>query len=128
MAEPTTTAATTTAWALAAGTLGAFFASIGVTWPLVFWGLVGGLFGLSFAPPAGRLRSMAMFPGSALLAAKAGAVCSAQWFAASADVAGALAAVGGIIAHPLIAASVRALPGVLSKYTGGAKPTEEIKQ
>lgn len=125
MAEPTTTT-TAAGWALAAGTLGAFFASIGVSWPLVFWGLVGGLFGLSFAPPAGRLRSMAMFPGSALLAAKGGAVVGAQYFAGNPDMAGALAAVGGIIAHPLIAASVKALPAAVGRITG--KTAEETPQ
>lgn len=116
MPEPTTTT-TGALWALAAGTVGAFLASIGVSWPLVFWGLVGGLFGVSFAPPAGRLRSMAMFPASALLAAMAGKLAAAHWFTASPDVASGLAALSGIMLHPTIAAGVKLVPAWVGRLT-----------
>jgi 4-amino-4-deoxy-L-arabinose transferase-like glycosyltransferase len=118
MAEPTTTTASV-GWAVAAGTLGAFFAAIGVSWVAVFWALMGGLIGVSFAPQTGRLRAMLMFPTSALLAAKAGTLGAVQFFAASSDWSGGLAAVSGIVLHPVISATVQAIPAIISARLGG---------
>ena len=116
MTEPTT--ATAAGWAVAAGALGAFFTAIGVSWAAVFWGLCGGLLGLSFAPTAGRLRSILMFPASALLAAKAGALVALHW-GWSGDAGGGLAAGFAIILHPTIAAVVKALPAFVNRRMGG---------
>lgn len=117
MTEPTTPT-TAAAWAVATGALGAFFASIGVTWATVFWALCGTLLAAPMAATVGRLRAMAMFPASVLLAAKAGGLASLTYFAASADIAGGLAAVAGIILHPTISAVVKALPGAISRRLG----------
>ncbi len=122
MAEPTSTT-TGVAWALAAGTLGAFFAGIGVSAETVFWGLCGGLFGMSFAPPAGRVRSILMFPGAALAAAKIGVLASVFWFDGKPGMAGGLALLCGIILHPAITAIVQALPSIISARLGGSQQT-----
>lgn len=120
MAEPSAT--TAVGWAVAAGTMGAFFAFIGVSGEAVFWGLCGGLFGMSFAPPAGRVRSILMFPGAALASAKAGVLLSALWFDGRAGMAGGLALLCGIILHPAITALVQALPAIVSARLGSPTP------
>lgn len=122
MTEPTTTG--TALIAVAAGTVAAFLTAIGVTWTAVFWGLCGGLLGVSFAPPAGRLRSMLMFPASGLLAAKAGGITSLALYGGSHDAAGAIAAVAGIILHPVIAAAIRSIPGFFSSRLGLPQPKD----
>ena len=119
MAEPTSTT-TGVLWALAAGTLGAFFAAIGVSAEAVFWGLCGGLFGMSFAPPAGRVRSIAMFPAAALAAAKIGVLGAGYWFDGGKGMAGGLALFAGIVLHPAITAIVQAIPNIISARLGGA--------
>lgn len=116
MAEPTS-ATWGVGWAVAAGTLGAFFAAIGVSWVAVFWAVCGGLLGVSFAPVAGRLRSILMFPAGVLLAAKAGTLGAVQ-FTLGGDWAGGLAAGAGIILHPAINAVVQALPAIVSARLG----------
>lgn len=126
MAEPTTTT-TSVAWALAAGTLGAFFAAIGISGAVAFWGLLGSLFGVSFAPSAGRFRSMAMFPASALVAAKFGTMASAQWFGGSGDYAGGLAVISGIMLHPAISAGVKLLPELGARMIGRTPQNQEPK-
>lgn len=70
MAEPTST--TATAWAVAAGAIGAFFAAIGVGWADVFWAVLGTMLGGPVANSLGRWRAMVAFPASAMLAAKFG--------------------------------------------------------
>ncbi len=120
MAEPSAT--TAVGWAVAAGTMGAFFAFIGVSGEAVFWGLCGGLFGMSFAPPAGRLRSIAMFPAAALVAAKVGVLAAAHWFEGDRNMAGGLALLCGIILHPAITALVQALPAIVNARLGTTPP------
>lgn len=100
MAEPTSTSVGVLA-VIAAGTLSAFFSSLGVTWAIVFFALCGGLFGVSFAPKVGRVRAMAMFPASVLLSAKAGAVIAAS-FSLGENQAGGIAALVAILFYPLL--------------------------
>jgi hypothetical protein len=116
MAEPTTTT-TAVGWAVAAGSMSAFFAAIGVPWSFVFWGFLGGLFGLSWAPQVGRVRSILMFPASAFLAGKIGLLAAAQSFSGSPDWAQGIAAIAGIIFHPAIGLFVSSLP-TLAKRLG----------
>jgi hypothetical protein len=125
MTEPTTT--TGVLWAVAAGTLATFFASIGVTWAVVFWALCGTLFASPVAAGIGRLRAIAMFPASVLLAAKAGGLISLHYFSGSADMAGGMAAVSGIILHPTISALVKGWPGFISRRLGLAGTDQPTK-
>jgi len=117
MAEPTTTT-TGIVWALAAGTLGAFFASIGVTWAAVFWALCGVILAGPLAGAVGRWRAMAMFPASVMLAAKVGGLARIHYFAANPDMAGGLAAASGVVLHPTISVPVRRRPGLIARKLG----------
>lgn len=118
MAEPASTTAAV-GWAAATGLLAAFLAAIGVTWPAVFWAVVGGVIGATFAPQVGRLRSMLMFPAAALLAAKGGTLAALHWFAGDGGYIGGLAGLGGIVFHPAITALVARIPDVIKQRTGG---------
>jgi len=121
MAEPTTTS-TAAAWAVAAGLVSAFLASIGVSWPTLFFATLGSLVGSGFAPTAGRLRAVAMFPASSMLSAKAGIVAAAYVGSIGAMTGEALAqaAAGaiGVLFHPLVLALARALPAAASARIG----------
>lgn len=121
MAEPTATT-TGALWAVAAGTMGAFFAAVGVPWQAVFFALLGALFGAPAAGNVGRLRAVAAFPASAMIAAKCGTLSAAQWFAGSVDWAGGLAIVWGIGLHPAIAIGLKLLPAYGARVAGVAAP------
>lgn len=122
MAEPTST--TATAWAVAAGAIGAFFAAIGVGWPDVFWGVLGTLVGGPVANSLGRWRAMAAFPASALVSAKVG--LGAATYLGMASASGVLAVLIGIFFHPLVAAGVTLLPSLgsalMQRVTGASPP------
>lgn len=121
MAEPTLPASAW--WPWVTGLVAAFLAAIGVSWAGLFWAMAGAFFGAGFAPPAGRLRAIAGFPLSVLLAAKAGVVWAA-WQGplgnlSPAETAQAAAAVSGLIFHPAVAALVKAVPA-FAERKGGA--------
>ena len=113
MAEPTTTG-TAVAWAAAAGLFGAFFAAVGVSAGAVLLAMLGSFIGAGFAPPVGRVRAIAMFPASTVIAAKAGiasaAVLGAVGGLTGEPLAQALAGACGVFLHPLIAAVARLIP------------------
>jgi len=109
MVEPTSTT-TATAWAVAAGAIGAFLAAIGVGWADVFWGVLGTLLGGPVANSIGRWRAMAAFPASAMLSAKFGAFAAGYMGVSSAS--GGFAALIGIFFQPLFAAGVQFLPTI----------------
>lgn len=115
MAEPVSPTASAIAAGLSSGLVGAMLIPLGITWPLVAWGALGCIVGLSWAPAVGRLRAGALFAAAAMLSAKGGAVASALWWAASVDVAQGLAAVFGVVFHPLLTAVVGALPAIVAK-------------
>lgn len=124
MAEPTSTTAAA-GWAVAAGALGAFFAAIGVTWDVVFWGVLGGIFGQPHGPAIGRYRAILMFPASTLLSAKAGMMASAMHFGGSEGWAQLLAAGFGIAFYPLVSALVSGVPAIIrSRIGGGSSATD----
>jgi len=121
MAEPTTTT-TAAGWAITAGLMAAFLSAIGVTWAVIFWAAFGAFVGAGFAPPAGRVRAMLMFPASTMLAAKAGIV-GAAWAGPvgnlpAHDLAQALAGLAGIGFHPLTAALVNTIPAWARQRAG----------
>lgn len=111
MAEPTSTSAGVLA-IFAAGTLSAFFSGLGITWAIVFFAMCGGLFGVSFAPKVGRIRSIAMFPASVLLSAKAGAIIATQ-FGLGDNTAGGIAAVVAILFYPMLTVLSGEAPEIL---------------
>ena len=123
MVEPTTTS--TAAWAVAVAATGAFLTSIGVSWPVVFWATLGGMFGMTWAPAMGRARSILIFPSSSLLSAKAGILVSLTWFAGAESTAGAVAAVVAIVFHPAMTLMVASLPALANKWLGLNLPTDK---
>ena len=113
MAEPTS-ASSAAAVAIASGTTGAILVALGITWPLLLWGCVGCIVGLSYAPTTGRVRAFALFGAASLLSAKGGAV-GAIWAQYGQEAAQGIAAALGIVFHPLLAAIVAKLPEAVSR-------------
>lgn len=119
MTEPTTTGI---GWALVAGLIASFLAAIGVTWAHVFWAAAGAFVGAGWAPPAGRVRAILMFPVATLLAAKAG-VIGAAWLGPigtlpAAELAQAVGGLLGIVFHPLTAVLVQIAPALARNRLG----------
>ncbi len=100
------------AGSISSGIVGAL-AVLGVPWDLLVWGVVGSIFGLSWAPEAGRLRAIFLFACSALSSAKFGVALSAWLFKSNPDIAGAIACGLGIVMHPLLAAIVESIPAYI---------------
>ena len=113
MAEPSSTSAA--ALGLSSGMVGAILLSLGISWPLLLWGVVGCVVGLSWAPAVGRIRAGALFFAAAMLSAKGGALMAAHMFSGSHETAQGLAAAMGIVFHPALTATVNALPAIIAK-------------
>lgn len=118
MSEPTTLGTT---GAAAAGAL--FVALIGIEPQALVWSLVGAVFGLSFAPPSGRMRAALVFLAVALASALLG-TWAADYLHAGSRIARNAWSLGIASAfHPLLAAFVQAVPAALQALirarTGG---------
>lgn len=107
MAEPSSSGVV--AGSISSGIVGAL-AALGVPWPLLAWGIIGSIVGLSWAPESGRMRAFFLFTCASLCAAKFGLALSAWAFNSHADIAGALACGLGIVMHPLLSAVVESIP------------------
>lgn len=114
MAEPVSPAASAIAAGLSSGLVGALLIPLGLTWPLVLWGGLGCVVGLSWAPAVGRVRAAAMFGAASLLSAKGGAVASSLMWSASVDAAQGAAALLGVVFHPLLTNLVGKLPDLIN--------------
>lgn len=108
MTEPTTAGAVL--GALGAGGVAGLFAALGLAPAPLFWALVGCTLGLSFAAPAGRLRTAAVYLCAVLACAQLAHVLAARHFDGEAMVANGAALVLGIVFHPLMLAAVNAVP------------------
>ena len=109
MAEPTTTAA----GAAAAGVTALFMALLGIEPQALVWGLVGAVFGLSFAPQSGRVRAALVFIAVAFAAALLGTWAAEFWHAGSRIARNGWAMALAAAFHPLLAAFVQAVPAAL---------------
>ena len=109
MAEPSSTSAA--ALGLSSGMVGAILLSLGISWPLLLWGVVGCVVGLSWAPAVGRIRAGALFLSAAMASAKGGAVVSFYYFNGSHDMAQGLAVGIGIVFHPGLTFIIKEAPG-----------------
>lgn len=121
MPDPTTTS-TAAAWAVSAGLIGAFFAAVGVSWDHVFWAAAGAYFGAGVAPAAGRIRAIAMFPVSTMLAAKIG-VIGAAWLSpvgaiAANELAQGIGGLAGLLFHPLATTLIKIAPELARRRFG----------
>ena len=112
MAEPTSSGGVI---ALASGVAGAILVALGISLPVLVWGMVGCIVGVSWAPKTGRTRALALFSASALLSAKGGAVAAVLWYSGATGTAGGIAAVLGIFFHPLLSAAVVLVPQIIAK-------------
>ena len=121
MAEPVSPAASAVAAGVSSGLLGALFVPLGLTWPLVLWASLGCVVGLSWAPKVGRLRAASLFGAAALLSALFGKIGAAH-FGGGIDLAQGLAAVLGIVFHPLLTAVVDKLPGAVASVIPRGSP------
>lgn len=119
MAEPTSTAGV--AFTLAAGVASAILVSLGITWPLVCWAMIGCIVGVSFAPKTGRLRAFLLFIASCLLSAKGGAALQELWYPTHANAGTAIAAALGVFFHPLLTAIVARLPALVAQKVPDAR-------
>lgn len=109
MAEPTVTAS----GAVAAGLGGLFFAAVGLEPQAIVWGLVGAVFGLSFAPKAGRAKAAIVFVAVAFAAALLGTWASEYWHHGGRMARNGWSMVLAAIFHPMLAALVQAVPAAL---------------
>lgn len=75
---------------------------LGLTWPLVLWGSMGCIVGLSWAPAVGRVRAGALFAAASMLSAKGGAIAAYWWWSSSVDAAQGTAALLGVVFHPAV--------------------------
>ncbi len=109
MAEPTVTAG----GAVAAGVTALFVAMVGIEPQALVWGLVGAVFGLSFAPQSGRVRAALVFIAVAFAAALLGTWAAEFWHADSRVARNGWSMALGAAFHPLLAAFVQAVPAAL---------------
>lgn len=96
--------------ALGAGGAAGLFAVFGVQPQPLFWALVGSTLGLSFAAPASRLRTLAVYLCAALSCAQLGHLAADVYFDKSPLVANSTALLLAIAFHPLMLAAVNAVP------------------
>lgn len=118
MAEPTSSAIV---GGVTSGAVGAVLIALGISWPLVIWGVCGAIFGLSRAPETGRARAIILFLCTALMSAKFGMVIALYAFSGSVDVAGGLSVLMGVVMHPMLAAVVEFIPSFLDRFVKGAE-------
>ena len=104
----------TIAGSLASGLMGALVA-LGIPWPMLAWGVIGSIIGLSWAPESGRIRSLMLFLCSGLCAAKFGVALSVWMFSGHPDIAGAISCGLGILMHPLLSAVVENIPAYVAR-------------
>jgi MFS-type transporter involved in bile tolerance (Atg22 family) len=107
------------AQALGVGLATAFFALIGVEPQAVLWGMVGAIFGAPLAPPAGRMRQVAVFLAVMLICALLGTWAAEEWHAGSTRARNVWAAALAFGFHPLSAAFVGALPDLARSFFAG---------
>lgn len=107
---------------------GAFILSaIGVEPQPLFWALIGAVFGMSFAPEAGRLRAVAVFVASIFASALLGSWL-AHYIEATGYARNSMALIVAALFHPLLSATVSQVPafvaGLAARWQAfwGARP------
>ena len=124
MSEPASTVATAAATSFGAMVL----AAIGVEPQALVWALVGAVFGVAWAPPAGRLRSMMVFIAVVLVCALGGTLASDMWHVGGHTARNLWSAGLAAIFHPLLAAFIQAIPTLLQAFIrakGGGEPPQQ---
>ncbi len=103
---------------LAAGVGGAVLALLGVDAPTLTAALIGAVFGVSFAPPVGRLHAICLFLAAVCASAEAASVLGplvSAWLPAITPPAASkgVALTVGVLLHPIIQALSVAAPGFI---------------
>lgn len=112
MAEPTVPVAT----AAAAGLGAVFVAWVGLEPQAIVWGLVGAVFGVPLAPPAGRFRTVALFLAVVFACAMLGTWAAEHFHGGSKFARNGWALVLAAVFHPMLAALVQAVPALLQAF------------
>lgn len=99
--------------AVGAGVGAVFVAVIGVEPQVLVWSFVGAVFGVPFAPPAGRMRSILVFLSTVMACALLGSWAAENWHAGSHRARDAWAMGLGVVFHPLLATLVQMVPSVV---------------
>lgn len=118
MADPTGAAPA----AVGAGISALVVAMIGVEPQALVWGLVGAVFGVPFAPPSGRVRSVLVFLAVTAACALLGTWAAAHWHDGSRMARNAWAMGLGVVFHPLVAAAVQVVPTIVAALVRARTP------
>lgn len=105
---------TPVAGSVASGVSGALLA-LGIPGELLIWGVIGSIFGLSWAPESGRVRAIFLFVASSLFSSKLSVIIVASCFDGRSDIAGAVACGLGAVMHPFLAAVVDNIPAYVAR-------------
>lgn|SRR5512134_52848 len=95
------------------GTSTLLVALLGVEPQAIIWSFVGCILGVTLAKPSGRFYAMALFMAATLACALLGTVTADQFFAGSKVARNASAVIFGAGFHPILAAFIGAVPGLM---------------
>lgn len=104
---------TQTASATAAGVGAAVVAVIGIDPQALLWAFVGGSIGITFAAPAGRWRAAVVFVAVVFSCAQLGSWMAWHLFGDDRLARNGCPLLLGMAFHPLLSASVAAIPGIV---------------
>lgn len=90
-----------------------FVSLLGVEPQAIVWSFVGCVLGVTLAKPSGRFYAMALFLAATLACALLGTLVADQFFAGSRIVRNAAAVVFGTGFHPILAAFIGTIPGLV---------------
>lgn len=99
--------------ALMLGITAAVFAVLGVEPQALVWSMVGAIFGAPLAPPAGRLRQVAVFVAVVLACALLGHWAADSWHDGSVRARNAWCLISAAVFHPASSAFVSSVPGAV---------------
>jgi hypothetical protein len=89
---------------------------LGVEAQAIVWSFVGCILGVTLAKPSGRFYAMALFVAATLACALLGTLTADQFFAGSKVARNVAAVVFGAGFHPILAAFISAVPGIVTSF------------
>jgi hypothetical protein len=116
-------AADITAQAAITGSSALFVALLGVEPQAIVWSLVGCVLGVTLAKPASRLYTVFLFLAATLACALWGTMASDHFFGGSALARNSISVLLGAVFHPLLAAVIGTIPGIV---TWGAERVQRL--
>lgn len=126
MAIEPASAAASAAGAVAAGAGAVVLSTLGLDAAALFWSLVGGSLGMSFAAATTRSRAIVVFAAVVLVCSLAGAWLAQRYLGGEALSRNFFACALAIVFHPLLNALITRLPaaidGAMRKFGIGGQP------